>query len=149
MLRFEKETLLPVTAREAFDWHSRPGAFERLSPPWQRIEVIEPATLADGTRLVFRLYQGPIPIRWVAEHTHFEPGRMFRDVQVVGPLARWEHTHRVEPAGPDAAWLEDRVIWALPFGWLGAALAGRLARRRIARMFEYRHRVTRDAFTGS
>jgi hypothetical protein len=30
---------LPVSAAEAFAWHTRPGAFERLAPPWSAPEI--------------------------------------------------------------------------------------------------------------
>ncbi len=36
---------------------------------------------------------GPIPLRWVAEHTEYEPGRLFADRQVSGPFASWYASH--------------------------------------------------------
>ena len=32
---------LPYPAAEVFGWHLRPGAFERLNPPWDAAEIIE------------------------------------------------------------------------------------------------------------
>jgi ligand-binding SRPBCC domain-containing protein len=81
-------------------------------------------------------------MRWVAEHRDFIAGEQFRDVQTSGPFAHWVHTHRVEPDGRDACWLEDRVEYALPFGGLGALMGGGYTRRKLARMFRYRHRLT-------
>ena len=81
-------------------------------------------------------------MRWVAEHRDYVEGRQFRDVQVKGPFAHWEHTHRVDPDGPDTCYLEDHVEYALPFGGFGALLGGGLVRRRLRRTFAYRHRVT-------
>jgi ligand-binding SRPBCC domain-containing protein len=52
----------------------------------------------------------------------------------------------MKPDGPAASFLEDRITYALPFGPLGHWVAGRLVRRRLERMFEYRHRVTAEAF---
>jgi ligand-binding SRPBCC domain-containing protein len=72
---------------------------------------------------------------------------MFRDVQVRGPFARWDHTHRMIPDGPDASWLEDRVEFDLPAGALGNALGGWYVRRKLNRMFEYRHAVTARALS--
>ncbi len=31
---------MPVSADALFEWHRRPGAFERLAPPWQRVAVV-------------------------------------------------------------------------------------------------------------
>ena len=39
--RFEKTSRLPVEPETAYGWHARPGAFERLVPPWQSIRVVE------------------------------------------------------------------------------------------------------------
>ena len=50
---------------------------------------------------------------------------------MAGPFAHWEHTHRVEPDGPDACYLEDHIEYALPLGALGALLGSGLVRRRL------------------
>jgi len=62
---------LPISAAELYAWHARPGAFARLAPPWQRIEVLEAARNLDpGARARVRLHFGPFPVEWVAEHGH-------------------------------------------------------------------------------
>lgn len=66
--------------------------------------------------MVLGVRSGPFRLRWIAEHRNYKESRLFRDVQVSGLLARWEHTHRVEPDGPDACFLEDDITYALPFG---------------------------------
>ncbi len=147
---FVKRTRIGAPADEVFRWHMRPEALVELTPPWERAEVVERTGGIDeiGSRVVLRLGRWPLRVTWIAEHTHYEPGRMFRDVQVKGPFARWEHTHLVEPDGADACWLEDRIEYALPFGRLGRLLGGGFVDRRLRRMFDFRHRVTSRAVTG-
>jgi hypothetical protein len=89
---------------------------------------------------------GPLWRTWISEHTACEEGCMFRDIQIKGPFARWEHTHRFEPDGPSACYLEDRVEYALPLGALGKLSAGRFVRRKLDRLFAYRHDFTAAAF---
>ena len=138
---FVKRSHLDAPADAVFQWHERPGAFERLTPPWERVRVVErEGGIADG-RVVLRM-GGPFAVRWVAQHRDYIPGEQFRDEQTAGPFAHWVHTHRVEPDGARACWLEDRVEYALPFGGLGALAGGGFARRKLARMFRYRHRLT-------
>lgn len=140
---FVRRSRMPAPAREVFAWHARPGAFQRLTPPWERVEVVEDSGgIGDGARKVIRMGRPPFTLRWVAEHRDYVDGEQFRDVQRRGPFARWTHTHRVEPAGDDGAWLEDRIEYALPLGGLGALAGGGFTRRRLQRMFAYRHRVT-------
>lgn len=141
---FAKRTRLEASAREVYRWHARPGALERLSPPWDP-PIVESRTGGiedEGARVVLRV--GPLRQRWVAEHHGTVPGREFHDRQVEGPFALWEHAHRMEPLGENACTLEDRIEYALPAGRLGDAAGGRAVRALLERMFAYRHRVTAD-----
>jgi uncharacterized protein (TIGR01777 family) len=138
----ERQSRLSVPAEEAFAWHRRPGAFERLSPPWERIEVLERSGgIEDGSRVALRVRSGPLRFRWVAVHRDYVPDRQFVDEQVEGPFTHWAHLHRVDSLGPDASIVIDRVEFAPPFGTLGAASGMWVARPRIERMLAYRHRV--------
>ena len=46
------------------------------------------------------------------------------------------------PDGENACRLQDRIEYALPFGILGRLLGAKLVRRKLERVFEYRHRLT-------
>ncbi|MGZ3406201.1 MAG: TIGR01777 family oxidoreductase, partial [Polyangia bacterium] len=123
----------------AFDWHTRPGALERLSPPWESARLLRSDGIHDGDVAELRVGVGPVEQRWVARHRDFVDGVQFADEQVEGPFARWLHTHRFEPAGDSACTMIDHVEYALPLGGLGRAVAGGFVRRKLERMFEYRH----------
>ena len=41
--------------------------------------------------------------------------------------------------------LEDRIEYELPFGALANLFGGWLVRRKLARVFDYRHRMTAEA----
>lgn len=140
---FIARSRIAAPAEEVFAWHERPGALERLLPPWERAEVLDrKGDMRSGGRVELRLHTGPLTTRWVAVHTEFHEGQYFRDEQAAGPFKRWIHTHRVIPLGPDVCDLEDHVEYELPFGALGASAAGGLVRRRLKRMFAHRHRTT-------
>ena len=140
---FVKRTRIPASAEAVFAWHARPGAFQKLTPPWEPVKLVtETGGIGDGARVELRIGRGPFRMRWVAVHEGYIEGRQFRDVQVSGPFVKWVHTHRFEPDGPDASYLEDRVEYELPFGRLGRLFGGTFARKKIARMFDYRHAVT-------
>ncbi len=140
---FVRRSRIEAPASEVFRWHARPRAFERLNPPWERVEVVErTGGIEEGGRAVLLTRFGPLRLRWVAEHRDYEEGRQFRDVQISGPFSQWIHTHRTEPDGPLACYLEDRIEYALPLGAFGRLLAGSFVRKRLERLFDYRHRVT-------
>ena len=141
---FIKRTRIPAPAEEVFAWHARPGALARLTPPWEHVEVLsQTGGIRDGARVLLRIGSGPAALAWIAEHRNYVEGRQFQDVQVEGPFALWEHTHTFIPEDDGACILEDHVRYALPLGPAGR-LADRLVRKRIERMFAYRHQVTHD-----
>ena len=142
---FIRRVRIPAPAAEVFAWHARPGAFERLTPPWESVEIVERSGgIENGGRVVLRMGLGPFSQRWVAEHCDYEAGVQFRDVQISGPFAHWEHTHRMEADGRAGCILEDQIAYALPGGRLGGLLGGAWTRRKLARLFAYRHEVTRQ-----
>jgi uncharacterized protein len=140
-LAFNARSRMPVPATELFTWHTREGAFERLTPPWESVEVVERSGegIREGARAVVRMKIGPIPQRWVARHTKYIEGSLFQDEQESGPFARWVHTHRMWPEPPSSSVLEDEVVYALPLGAAGRGLGGGMVRSRLERMFAYRH----------
>ncbi len=144
--RFVRKTKIPAPAEILFRWHAEPGALERLSPPWEPVEVIERAPgVRNGDRGALRVRMGPLRLRWVFEHRNYIEGRQFQDVQISGPFKHWEHTHRFTPDGPDACWLEDEIEYEFRLGALGRLFAGRMVRKKLERLFEYRHRITAEA----
>ena len=110
------------------------------------MEVVELSPgIRNGDRGVLRVHLGPFPVLWKFEHRDYQEGRQFRDVQTAGPFRRWVHTHSFIPEDANACRLEDRIVYELPFGALGKLLGGWFIRRKLARTFEYRHRVTAAA----
>src|SRR5688572_2868823 len=141
----ERSSTLPVSAEEAFAWHERAGAFERLTPPWERVTVLErTGGIRDGARTAVTIGVGPARLRWVAAHRDYVEGRQFVDEQAEGPFSHWRHEHRFEPAGAGACRYTDRIELAPPFGAVGAAAGEWLARPRVERMLAYRHATLRD-----
>lgn len=137
----ERAARIPFPPDVVYQWHARPGAFERLTPPWERVEVLERAGgIVDGARTVVRVRLGPVGIRWVAVHRDHVPGRQFVDEQVSGPFAEWIHTHSFAPDGPSGCVVTDRIEYLPPYGILGAAASG-LVRARVERLLAYRHAV--------
>ncbi len=143
---FRKRSRIEAPAEELFNWHGRPGAFERLTPPWDQVEIVERVGgMDDGGRIVLRLpVAGPISVRWVAEHADYVEGESFRDVQSQGPFQHWSHTHSFQSDGAGASYLEDEIEYELPLGMAGDLIAGRAVEGRLQEMFSYRHRLTRQ-----
>jgi uncharacterized protein (TIGR01777 family) len=127
-------SVVDACREEVFAWHARPGAIQRLLPPWQQITVISEApSLADG-RAVLGL---PAGLRWTAQHDPrgYDPPTCFLDTLVLEgwrslPLAmigKWRHEHRFDVVGGERTRVTDRVDTPVPANLL-------------RQMFLYRHR---------
>ena len=133
---------IDAPAGTIYNWHSRPGALERLVPPWVPVRLESFEGVEEGDRTVLRIGLGSLSLRWVAEHYDVEPGRQFCDRQVQGPFPHWEHTHKFDPADEEGATLTDRIEYEPPGGALGQQVVPWLEDE-LHRQFTYRHRVTR------
>lgn len=142
-MQYVQSTRLPASAADVYRWHTRPGAFERLLPPWEHVELVERDGTFEEQRVKLDVRLGPWTLSWISRHHDVEPGRAFHDSQVKGPFAAWTHSRRFEPEGPDTSQLIERIEYSLPAGLLGRVMAGRLVQRKIARMLQYRHRMLR------
>ncbi|MCV7382897.1 TIGR01777 family oxidoreductase [Mycolicibacter longobardus] len=123
---------------EVFAWHTRPGAFARLSPPWQPMRLrAETDSLRDGTAEL----KLPGGLRWVAQHQAdgYDPPRQFADELSSRGLASlparlvmtWRHTHQFDDLGDGRTLMTDRVDTPIPETLLRP-------------MFVYRHRQLAD-----
>lgn len=147
---FVKESVIQASPERVFAFHELPDAFRRLMPPWEKAKIIQAApNLQPGARAIIETkVLGLMPFRWVAEHTLYDPPRMFQDVQVSGPFRRWQHTHIVTPHS-DGATLRDEIEYEAPLGPLGRLMAPLVIVPRLKKLFEYRHRVTIEWCEGS
>ncbi|MEQ1569532.1 MAG: TIGR01777 family oxidoreductase [Myxococcota bacterium] len=131
-MNFTRSTAIDATAEELFAWHASPGAFERLSPPWNPPVVLDRrgTGLEVGLRLTVKIAPSPVP--WVTEHTACTPPSGFVDELVSGPLASWRHEHRFEDGR-----LTDAITFEPALG-----LGGGLITRQLAAAFAFRHART-------
>ncbi|WP_244923858.1 TIGR01777 family oxidoreductase [Enhygromyxa salina] len=142
MSTFERSVSVPAPRAELFAWHQRPGAFERLAPSWERIEIVSrTGDIRDGDRLHFRVRKGPIGLPWVARHEGFVAGHQFVDVAERSPFASWRHVHTCEDEG-EGSRLRDAVTYRLPLHGLTHPLVGARVEAMLEQMFHQRHART-------
>jgi len=108
-------SLIDAPIELVFEWHGRPGAFTRLSPPWQPIRIVEEATSLSDGRAVLRLPGG---MRWVAQHdpSGYDPPRAFVDELISFPLRSvvpWRHQHQFS-SSEGATVVTDRLTTPVP-----------------------------------
>lgn len=134
---FEMSSVLPCSPEALFAYHCNPGAFNRLTPPWETVRVNEADEgITEG--YLRHLKVSPLGIPWLAVHEEFMPGRQFVDRQMKGPFRTWRHQHIFLPHGEDKAVLTDRIEYQFPLNLPFA----RLVEGKLRKMFRFRHRQT-------
>jgi ligand-binding SRPBCC domain-containing protein len=143
-MRFIRESLIRASPERVFAFHEQPEALRLLIPPWESARVIETARISQvGARAIIETkVLGLIKIRWVAEHTEYNPPHSFEDIQVEGPFRSWRHRHIVERS-EEGSLLRDEITYEPPLGFAGRLLAPWLVEKRLQRLFDYRHEITR------
>ena len=143
-MQFIKESIIKATPERVFAFHELPDAFERLVPPWENAKIIQKADISViGSRAIIeQKIFGLIPLRWVAEHTRYEPPKMFEDVQISGPFASWRHQHIILPHDAGAI-LRDEIEFEPPLWIFGQIAAPFVILPKLEKIFAYRHEVTR------
>ncbi len=144
-MQFVKESVIHAAPEKVFAFHELSDAFERLVPPWEKAQIIQKADISRiGSQAIIETkIFGLIPARWVAEHTKYEPPRMFEDVQISGPFRRWQHQHLVLPH-EDGAILRDEIEFEPPMWFVGRMVAPFAILPKLEKMFAYRHQITRQ-----
>jgi len=76
------------------------------------------------------------------KHSDYVEGKQFRDVQIKGLFSSWSHIHIYEPFGNNSSFLEDRINYDIPLRVIGKLVARTLVERRLAKIFDFRHRTS-------
>ncbi|HEX7350514.1 TIGR01777 family oxidoreductase [Brachybacterium sp.] len=104
-MKIRSTTHLSSSPQTVRDWHERPGALVRLTPPGlASLDSPGDGGLREGRIVGARLGPAVLPDllrpHWVLRHREHDPDRgFFVDQQVHGPWRTWRHEHTVAPAG--------------------------------------------------
>lgn len=144
-MKFVKESIIKTAPERVFAFHELRDAFERLLPPWENAEIIQKADISKigSQAIIEQKIFGLFPSRWIAEHTKYEPPKMFEDVQISGPFKSWRHRHIVLPHAEGAV-LRDEIEFEPPMSFLGSLAAPLVIIPKLEKMFEYRHQITKE-----
>jgi ligand-binding SRPBCC domain-containing protein len=141
---YEHRSVIPASLKAVRDFHERQEALSELTPYPIFVQVIrdDRVSLTQG-ELEFRLWFGPIPVRWLAQHESVQNNHdAFGDIMVEGPMALWEHQHILNEK-PDGVELVDRVSFAHHSGWRGWLTRLFFDGLPLRFLFYYRHWRTR------
>jgi hypothetical protein len=92
--KFNRKITIHAPVSAIFAWHAKDGAIKRLMPPWTPVSLVarKGRGIAKGVVVTFKIKILGVPMRWEARHIDYKKNAMFRDRQVKGPFADWEHS---------------------------------------------------------
>lgn len=147
--QLQKETLLPLTIDEAWDFFSVAANLEKITPPevkFQTLTKLGGTRLRNGLKIKYKLRPLlNIPLSWETEILKVNAPNQFMDKQLKGPYALWEHTHTFTTIDGGVK-MTDSVSYAMPLGWLGIFVHWILIRKKLDQIFGYREAVLRKMF---
>lgn len=134
-----RELWIPRPLPAVFDFFSRPENLERITPPWLRLRILDPAPIEmrQGAAIAYALRVRGIPLRWLTKIERWNPPFEFVDVQAKGPYRVWRHQHLFAEVEGGTS-IADIVQYALPLGPLGRLVNRLLVSRDLAKIFDYR-----------
>ena len=132
-----------------FSWHENPGAYERLTPPFEPVTVKYRKGSIDGGEVHIKLPF--IPLIWVAKHHSYKKNVQFMEDQASGPFVgplpfwngSWHHEHLFDKVDEGNSLLTDDIAYDFPMDPFGSIFGGWYTTKRLKQMFAYRRHVTK------
>ena len=145
---FEYRSVIPTTMDAIQQFHEDARALTLLTPPPLIVQIVrdDRVSLTEG-EIEFKLWFGPVPVRWLARHEPGSTATSFVDRMITGPMALWVHEHSFRPT-VDGIELADHVTLAHPSGWRGVLTRFVFDGLPLRLLFAYRHWRTKRAVTG-
>lgn len=141
---FTCTTKIQSDVRTAFCWHEREGALQRLTPPWEKVSLMEKDEgIEVGAKCRLNVGTGFFSIPWQAEHIEYYKDKHFKDRQNSGPFSRWEHSHDFEENNGTVT-IKDTVEYRLPLHGISKFFAGGFVHNKLEKMFRYRQDVSKN-----
>jgi len=141
---------LPVPLEQAWDFFCSPDNLSKITPEYMSFRV------TSDPDFLQKIYAGQvitytvkpllgIPLFWMTEITHVEPGAFFVDEQRVGPYALWHHQHHFKAIAGGVE-MTDLVHYKLPLGPLGNLANWLFVRAQLRQIFDFRWQKLEEAF---
>jgi len=146
---FRATQIVPAPILECWAFFSDPRNLAEITPKALDFQVRSelPPVIQPGMMIEYRVRPLlGVPMTWLTEITHVEPGRRFVDEQRVGPYAIWHHEHTFTALAGGRTEIRDLVHYVLPFGWLGNLVHPFLVVPELRRIFAFREKAVRERF---
>ena len=143
----ESNQFINKPIEEVFQFFSKPENLSVITPAKLGFKILSPnpIKMEVGRLIDYNIYLLGIPIHWRTLITDYEPPNMFVDQQIKGPYTMWHHTHTFHKVKGGVE-IKDRVVYSIPFGFLGRLLNYLWIKRDLNNIFLHRKKVIDKLF---
>ena len=143
----ESNQFINKPIEEVFQFFSKPENLSVITPAKLGFKILSPnpIKMEVGRLIDYNIYLLGIPIHWRTLITDYEPPNIFVDQQIKGPYAMWHHTHTFHKVKGGVE-IKDRVVYSIPFGFLGRLLNYLWIKRDLNNIFLHRKKVIDKLF---
>lgn len=146
---FQTTQVVKTDINKCWTFFSDPANLANITPPAMNFIIRFPDPVPE-------MYQGMIisykvspllniPVEWITEISHVSKPHYFVDKQLKGPYKLWHHQHFFEETG-EGVKITDIVTYSLPLGFIGNLFAGRMVKKKVEGIFEYRRKIIERLF---
>lgn len=138
-----KTTLIDCSIEDLFNFHLDSNNITKITPPDTKVYLLNEDTKTyEGKIVKIKTVKFFIPTYWKVKIKKLERPNILIDEAVKSPFKYWRHQHIFTPKG-DKSELKDIIEYEIPFGIVGKLIEP-LIECDIKKMFEYRHKVTKE-----
>ena len=133
------ETHLYAPLQEVFEFFSNAAHLNEVTPPELHFKFLTPMPIEMkvGATIDYLIRLSGIPIRWRTLITEWQPTVRFKDTQVRGPYALWEHEHYFEQR-EGYVYMRDTVHYLSPGWFLEPIIHHLFVKNKVESIFEHR-----------
>ncbi len=133
----------PIEA--VFDFHLDTKNLSLISPPWVKAELLREEGSGQGKIIEMKMTMySAFASKWVVRIEEYDRPWRLTDLVLSGPFKYFKHTRTFSQPCAAVTQLQDKLEYALPFGFMGE-LANKLSVKKMTeQMFEYRHKQTKE-----
>ncbi|PQJ29517.1 SRPBCC family protein [Rubritalea profundi] len=149
MYHLHRKQQLHCSLDDAWDFFSNPRNLDKLTPSSVGFKIThcKSDVMHVGQMIGYRIKIAPmIWVKWLSEITLVEDKKRFIDDQRIGPYKVWHHTHQFEE-NAEGVLMTDDILYALPYGPLGAIAHTLHVKKKLQHIFDERRRLTEELFS--
>jgi ligand-binding SRPBCC domain-containing protein len=147
----ERETFIPTTLDNAWDFFTSPLNLAKITPPEMNFIVTsdfkEYSKVYPGMIITYKV--SPlfgIKLNWMTEITHVKEKEYFIDEQRFGPYALWHHQHHFKQVEGGVI-MTDIVNYAIGYGFIGRIANSLIVEKKLDEVFEFREKAVEGIFS--